>query len=68
MKLEILDSMCAITKKVVRDFNSLSDDEFLRKYACRKITYYKRIKRYGDPYMKAPLARIGKFLIKLHLG
>ena len=64
MKLEISDSMCAITKKVIRDFNSLTDDEFLRKYAARKIIYYKRVMKYGDPYMNAPLAKIAKFLQK----
>lgn len=64
MKLEILDSMCAITKKVIRDFNSLTDNEFLRKYACRKIVYYRRVMKYGDPYMNAPLSRIAKFVLK----
>lgn len=64
-KLEILDSMCAITKRVVRDFNSMSNIEFMRKYQCTKTTYYRRVKLYGDPYMNAPLARLGKFLLKI---
>ena len=63
-KLEITNSMCTITKKVVRDFNSMTNTEFLRKYACSKKTYYRRVKLYGDPYMRAPLARLGKFLQK----
>lgn len=64
-KLEILDSMCAITKRVVRDFNSMSNIEFMRKYQCTKATYYRRVTLYGDPYMNAPLARLGKFLLKI---
>lgn len=65
MKLEILESMCDITKKVIKDFNSMTDTEFLRKYSCHKITYYKRVTKYVDPYMKSPLAKIGKSLLKL---
>jgi hypothetical protein len=65
MKLEKTNAMCAITKKVVDDFNTLTDKGFFYKYSCSKKTYYKRVKRYGDPYMNAPLAKIGKFLEKL---
>ena len=56
--------MCAITKKVVDDFNAMDDAAFLRKYACHKSTYLKRVKHYGDPYTNAPLAKLGKFLTK----
>lgn len=65
MKLNVSKAMCAITKKVVSDFNALNDKEFLYKYACTKATYYKRVTKYGDPYMNAPLAKIGKFLKKI---
>lgn len=65
MKLEILDSMCNITKKVVRDFNSMNNADFFRKYQCSKAKYYKRVMKYGDPYMNAPLAKMGKFLLKI---
>jgi hypothetical protein len=65
MKLEKTDDMCAITKMVVDDFNALSNEEFFCRYSCSKKTYYKRVKKYGDPYMRAPLAKIGKFLNKL---
>lgn len=63
-KLQILDSMCAVTKRVVQDFNTMSNMDFFRKYQVCKETYYKRVKLYGDPYMKAPLAKFGKWLIK----
>lgn len=52
----------AVTKRVKLDFNRLTDQEFLRKYAVSKAVYLKRVLKYGDPYMKAPLARIGKWL------
>ena len=64
MKLETTKDMCAITKRVIHDFNELSDMEFLCKYACRKNVYLKRVKKYGDPYMNAPLAKIGKWISK----
>ena len=54
----------AVTKKVKKDLASLSGDEFRKKYGTSTTTYMKRVERYGDPYMKAPLAKIGKFLKK----
>lgn len=54
----------AVTKRVKLDFNRLTDQEFLRKYAVSKAVYLKRVLKYGDPYMRAPLARIGKWLTK----
>jgi hypothetical protein len=65
MKLEIKDYMCEVTKKVVRDFNTLSDQAFFNKYSGTKATYLKRVMKYGDPYMNSPMAKIGKFLAKL---
>lgn len=65
MKLEKLDTMCAITKRVIDDFNSMTDKMFMSKYQCSKTTYYKRVMKYGNPYMNAPLAKIGKFLLKI---
>ena len=64
MKIKITDAMCAITKKVVNDFNSMSNTEFFRKYYCTKDRYCMRVKLFKDPYMNAPLAKIGKLLIK----
>lgn len=64
MKLEKTKAMCAITKRVIDDFNTLSDQAFFNKYSCRKTRYLKRVIKYGDPYMNAPLANIGKFLVR----
>lgn len=64
MKLMKTDSMCAITKKVIDDFNTLSKHVFFCKYSCSKGTYYRRVMKYGDPYMNVPLAKLGKFLNK----
>ena len=50
------------TKKVIADYNRMSDREFSGKYSVSKKTYAKRVKKYGDPYMKAPLAKVGKAL------
>lgn len=63
-KLNILCTDSNVTKTVKRAYNTLSDEEFLRRYKVHKGTYYDRVKRYGDPYVKAPLARIGKILLK----
>ena len=51
-----------VTKRVKLDFNRLTDQEFLRKYAVSKAVYLKRVLKYGDPYMKSPLAIFGKWL------
>lgn len=65
MKLEKTKAMCEITKRVIDDFNTLTDQAFFNKYSCRKGTYLKRVIKYGDPYMNAPLAKFGKFLTKI---
>ena len=65
MKLEKTNDMCAITRRVVNDFNNLTEQDFLNKYCCKKLTYLKRVIKYGDPYMNAPLAKIGKFLNRI---
>lgn len=59
---DITDSV--VTKRVKLDFNKLTNQEFLRKYAVSKTVYLKRVLKYGDPYMKVPLARLGKWLTK----
>lgn len=64
MKLEKTKAMCAITKMVIDDFNNLTERAFLSKYYCKKSTYLKRVIKYGDPYVNAPLVKIGKFLAK----
>lgn len=55
-------TICEVTKKVFADFNAMSDKQFMRKYFVKKSVYLKRVLKYGDPYMNAPLAKIGKFL------
>lgn len=64
MPIKLADSITdsAVTKRVKLDFNKLTDQEFLRKYTVSKAVYLKRVLKYGDPYMRAPLARIGKWL------
>lgn len=64
IKIVKTDAMCEITKRVVDDFNTLSEMGFFGKYQCSKRTYLMRVIKYGDPYMNAPLAKIGKFLMK----
>lgn len=49
-----------VTQRVKRDFNSMTDNEFRRKYSTSKAIYEKRVRKYGDPYMNAPLAKLGK--------
>ena len=63
--LEVLTSDSLVTKRVKMDYNMMTYLEFMRRYRCSKETYAKRVARYGDPYMKAPLARIGKLLAQL---
>ena len=52
----------AVTKRVKKDWNNMSDAEFLKKYQTTKAVYEKRVTKYGDPYMKSPLAKAGKKL------
>ena len=54
----------SITRRVKKDYNELSDEEFKRKYQGSKETYRKRVNKYGDPYMNSPLAKAGKKLAK----
>lgn len=64
IKLTKTANMSDVTKKAIDDFNSMNAKEFLYKYYCTKEKYFKRVMKYGDPYMKAPLAKLGKFLSK----
>lgn len=54
----------ATTRRVKKDYNSMTDLEFRSKYQTSKETYRKRVNRYGDPYMNSPLAKLGKSLAK----
>lgn len=61
-KMKATASDSAVTKRVKSDYNKLSDKEFARKYQTTKKVYAKRVSKYGDPYMNAPLAKLGKKL------
>ena len=50
----------SVTKRVKKDYNNMSDDEFKQKYQVSKSRYAKRVEKYGDPYMNSPLAKFGK--------
>ena len=52
------------TKKVMDNYNKMNDKEFMSKYKTTKNTYAKRVKKYGDPYMNSPLAKVGKAMNK----
>lgn len=62
--LEYSKDICAVTRKAIDAYNTLSDQEFMDRYQCSRYVYAKRVARYGDPYMKSPLAKIGKWLAK----
>ena len=62
--LEKTESMSNVTKKVIDNFNVMDAKTFMRTYSCSKLKYFKRVVKYGDPYMNAPLAKLGKFLAK----
>lgn len=64
MKIRNSIEYSTVTQKVIDDFNTMTESEFMNKYSCSKKTYQKRINRYGDPYMNAPLAKVGKWLLK----
>lgn len=58
-------SLSKITLKVIKDYNCFNNAEFVGKYYCTKPKYLKRVLRYGDPYMRAPLARLAKLFSKI---
>lgn len=61
-KLVISASDSKVTKNVKYLYNILTEQEFMNKFSCTKRTYAKRVAKYGDPYMRAPLAKIGKII------
>lgn len=66
LHLEILPSMSKVTKTVIACYNTMSEQEFMRAFSCSKARYYARVMKYRDPYMNAPLAKIGKWLLRLN--
>lgn len=65
MKTLNIGNVCSVTRKVIKDYNNMNNKQFYGKYSCSKRKYYKRVMKYGDPYMNAPLAKLGKLLNKL---
>lgn len=63
--LDYPKGICEITRKAIDAYNTLTDQEFVNLYSCHKNVYAKRVARYGDPYMKSPLAKLGKILAKI---
>lgn len=57
--LEVNPKESLVTQQVKRDYNSMSNDEFVRKYVVSKRRYAKRVDKYGDPYMHVMSKRIG---------
>lgn len=56
-KLDIHKNDSAVTKRVKKDYNTLSDTEFIQKYAVKKDRYRKRVNKYGDPYENSPWSK-----------
>jgi hypothetical protein len=67
-KMRYLKTDSAVTKRVKKDWNTMSDKEFMAKYRGSKKTYLKRVRKYGDPYMNSPLAKLGKKLTAKQKG
>jgi hypothetical protein len=63
-KIRVPKGVSKVTAKAIEQYNSMTPMEFFYKYQCSKTTYKRRVKKYGDPYMKSPLAIIGKLLKK----
>lgn len=53
-----------VTQSVKRNWNTLTESQFLRMYSASKDLYKQRVIMYGDPYMNSPLAKLGKWLAK----
>lgn len=62
VQLVASDGLSKVTRKVILDFNFLTDTEFFNKYSGTKKKYLNRFIKYGDPYMNSPLAKLGKRL------
>lgn len=61
-KLTAKEGVSKTTQNAIKEYNSLSDEEFKKKYQVDKNTYAKRVEKYGDPYMNSPMAKAGKKL------
>jgi len=63
-KLTAGSNVSKTTQRAINDWNSMDNKQFQKKYKTDKKTYQKRVEKYGDPYMNAPLAKMGKALAK----
>lgn len=50
-------NLSATTKRVMRDYNNMSDEEFFGKYKATRNAYRKRVNKKGDPYLTNPYAQ-----------
>lgn len=50
--LDYPDKVTNTTKRVIDDYNRLTDGQFLLKYKTSKKTYAKRVEKRGDPFLK----------------
>lgn len=55
--LDVPEGVCDITRRVIDEYNASTAEEFWNKNACSKYTYARRVRQYGDPFMKSPLSR-----------
>jgi len=51
--IKIEKSHSKVTQAVIKDYNSMSNRDFFRKYVTTKRTYKKRVDKHGDPYTHA---------------
>ena len=63
-RIKIENTDTKVTKQVKKDYNELTDKEFMAKYHVNKKTYAKRVEKRGDPYKYNPYTKQGRENIK----
>lgn len=63
-KYQAKETDSSVTKRVKKDLSEMTGKEFKEKYQVSNSRYMKRVDKYIDPYMNAPLAKFGKKLEK----
>lgn len=51
--IKIENARSSVTKDVIKDYNSMTNGEFFKKYVTPKRTYKKRVDKYGDPFLRS---------------
>lgn len=51
-RLDYPDKVTNTTKRVIDDYNKMTDRQFRSKYYTSKKTYAKRVEKHGDPFLK----------------